>query len=79
MGVVGDGSFKIGANKNAGNNMIPRETGFNDEGVLTKGAGDSYDHWARGGGSVKHVSQIQLYVTVLKYLTCQFLQVIQHV
>ena len=53
VGVVGDGSFKIGANKNAGNNMIPRETGFNDEGVLTKGAGDSYDHWARGGGSVK--------------------------
>ncbi|MFW1707618.1 OprD family outer membrane porin [Acinetobacter baumannii] len=53
VGVVGDGSFKIGANKNAGNNMIPRETGFNDEGVLTKGAGDSYDHWARGGGNVK--------------------------
>ena len=53
VGIVGDGSFKIGANKNAGNNMIPRETGFNDEGVLTKGAGDSYDHWARGGGSVK--------------------------
>lgn len=53
VGVVGDGSFKIGANKNAGNNMIPRETGLNDKGVLTKGAGDSYDHWARGGANVK--------------------------
>ena len=53
VGVVGDGSFKIGANKNAGNNMIPRETGLNNEGVPTKGTGDSYDHWARGGGSVK--------------------------
>ncbi|MHC6187872.1 OprD family outer membrane porin [Acinetobacter sp. X9] len=53
VGVVGDGSFKIGANKNAGNNMIPRETGLNDKGVLTKGAGDSYDHWARGGANLK--------------------------
>ncbi|MBJ8435514.1 OprD family outer membrane porin [Acinetobacter pittii] len=53
VGVVGDGSFKIGANKNAGNNMIPRETGLNDDGVPTKGAGDSYDHWARGGANVK--------------------------
>lgn len=53
VGVVGDGSFKIGANKNAGNNMIPRETGLNEKGVLTKGAGDSYDHWARGGANVK--------------------------
>lgn len=53
VGVVGDGSFKIGANKNAGNNMIPRETGLNNEGILTKGAGDSYDHWARGGANVK--------------------------
>ncbi|ODM00373.1 hypothetical protein AXH23_15720 [Acinetobacter pittii] len=53
VGVVGDGSFKIGANKNAGNNMIPRETGLNDKDVLTKGAGDSYDHWARGGANVK--------------------------
>ncbi|NUF23032.1 outer membrane porin, OprD family [Acinetobacter oleivorans] len=53
VGIVGDGSFKIGANKNAGNNMIPRETGLNDDGVPTKGAGDSYDHWARGGANVK--------------------------
>lgn len=53
VGVVGDGSFKIGENNNAGNNMIPRETGLNDKGVLTKGAGDAYDHWARGGGNVK--------------------------
>ncbi|MEC6393759.1 OprD family outer membrane porin [Acinetobacter pittii] len=53
VGVVGDGSFKIGENNNAGNNMIPRETGLNDKGVLTKGAGDSYDHWARGGANVK--------------------------
>ncbi len=48
MGVVGDGSFKIGANKNAGNNMIPRETLNGKE-----NSGDAYDHWARGGGSVK--------------------------
>ncbi|MEG1854899.1 MAG: OprD family outer membrane porin, partial [Acinetobacter sp.] len=26
VGVVGDASFKLGANKNASNNMIPRET-----------------------------------------------------
>lgn len=52
VGVVGDGSFKIGENNKAGNNMIPRETGLKD-GKLTKGAGDSYDHWARGGGNVK--------------------------
>ncbi|EPW3856574.1 OprD family outer membrane porin [Acinetobacter baumannii] len=48
VGVVGDGSFKIGANKNAGNNMIPRETLNGKE-----NSGDAYDHWARGGGSVK--------------------------
>ncbi|MGB8807967.1 MAG: OprD family outer membrane porin [Acinetobacter calcoaceticus] len=42
VGVVGDGSFKIGENNNAGNNMIPK---YND--------GSAYDHWARGGGSVK--------------------------
>ncbi len=42
VGVVGDGSFKIGENKNAGNNMIPQH---ND--------GSAYDHWARGGGNVK--------------------------
>lgn len=42
VGAVGDGSFKIGENKNAGNQMIPLH---ND--------GSAYDHWARGGGSVK--------------------------
>ncbi|NUG52476.1 OprD family outer membrane porin [Acinetobacter lactucae] len=42
VGIVGDGSFKIGENKNAGNNMIPQH---ND--------GSAYDHWVRGGGSVK--------------------------
>ncbi|MDV4265074.1 OprD family outer membrane porin [Acinetobacter seifertii] len=42
VGVVGDGSFKIGENKNAGNQMIPKN---ND--------GSAYDHWGRGGGSVK--------------------------
>ncbi|RZH07460.1 OprD family outer membrane porin [Acinetobacter pittii] len=42
VGVVGDGSFKIGENNNAGNNMIPKH---ND--------GSAYDHWARGGGNVK--------------------------
>ncbi|WP_457969593.1 OprD family outer membrane porin [Acinetobacter calcoaceticus] len=42
VGVVGDGSFKIGENKNAGNNMIPQH---ND--------GSAYDHWARGGANVK--------------------------
>lgn len=48
VGVVGDASFKLGANKNASNNMIPRET-LNG----TDNAGDTYDHWARGGANVK--------------------------
>lgn len=48
VGVIGDGSFKIGDNKNAGNNMIPRET-LNGE----ENSGDTYDTWARGGGIVK--------------------------
>ncbi|OTG68844.1 hypothetical protein B9T25_04995 [Acinetobacter sp. ANC 4470] len=42
IGVVGDASFKLGENKNAGNNMIPQH---ND--------GSAYDHWARGGANVK--------------------------
>ncbi|MBJ9723270.1 OprD family outer membrane porin [Acinetobacter calcoaceticus] len=42
VGVVGDGSFKIGENNHAGNQMIPKN---ND--------GSAYDHWGRGGGSVK--------------------------
>ena len=41
--------------------------------------GSAYDHWARGGGSVKARSRIQQYVTVLKYSTYQSLQVIQDV
>ena len=53
VGLVADGSFKLGENKNAGNNMIPRETGINDKGILEKGIGDTYDHWARGGANVK--------------------------
>lgn len=42
VGAVGDGSFKIGKNNHAGNQMIP----INDQ-------GNAYDHWARGGASVK--------------------------
>ena len=33
--------------------MIPRENGFNADGDYVKGAGDTYDHWARGGAYVK--------------------------
>ncbi|MFW1754457.1 OprD family outer membrane porin [Acinetobacter wanghuae] len=43
VNVVGDASFKLGENKHAGNGMIPQ---YDD----TKAA---YDHWARGGASVK--------------------------
>lgn len=53
VGAVGDASFKLGSNKNAGNQMIPRETGLNSKGELAKQAGDTYDHWARGGANVK--------------------------
>jgi len=42
VGVIGDGSFKLGSNNNHGNNMIPSH---ND--------GSAYDHWARGGALVK--------------------------
>lgn len=42
IGVVGDLSFKLGENKNAGNQMIPKH----DD-------GSAYDHWARGGVNVK--------------------------
>lgn len=42
VNAVGDGSFKIGDNNNSGNNMIPRDD-----------QGNPYDHWARGGASVK--------------------------
>ncbi|MBC9230340.1 outer membrane porin, OprD family [Acinetobacter beijerinckii] len=47
-GIIGDASFKLGSNNNAGNGMIPRER-LNGK----DGAGDVYDHWARGGGYVK--------------------------
>ncbi|WP_347456126.1 OprD family outer membrane porin [Acinetobacter sp. ANC 7454] len=52
-GIIGDASFKLGNNKHAGNGMIPRETGLDENGVPTKGLGDTYDHWARGGAYVK--------------------------
>ena len=42
VGVIGDGSFKLGENKHADNQMIPKH---ND--------GSAYDHWGRGGGIVK--------------------------
>lgn len=42
VGAVGDGSFKIGKNNHAGNQMIP----IDDQ-------GNAYDHWARGGANVK--------------------------
>ncbi|MGL5404616.1 MAG: OprD family outer membrane porin, partial [Acinetobacter sp.] len=42
VGVVGDASFKLGANKNTGNQMIP----VDDREF-------AYDHWARGGANVK--------------------------
>lgn len=41
-GVIGDVSFKLGENANAGNGMIPKH-----------GDGSAYDHWARGGAYVK--------------------------
>ncbi|MGR2827210.1 OprD family porin [Acinetobacter sp. 1124_18A] len=44
VGAVGDFSFKIGANNNNGNQMIPR---YNDV------RENPYDQWTRGGGSVK--------------------------
>ncbi|NNP68371.1 OprD family outer membrane porin [Acinetobacter sp. Ac_5812] len=47
-GIIGDGSFKLGSNNNAGNGMIPRER-LNGK----DNTGDTYDHWARGGGFVK--------------------------
>ena len=48
VGIVGDASFKLGDNKHAGNQMIPRETLNGKE-----NSGDTYDHWTRGGGIVK--------------------------
>ncbi len=42
FGVIGDASFKIGDNKHAGNNMIPKHD-----------SGRAYNHWARGGAFLK--------------------------
>ncbi|RLZ07052.1 outer membrane porin, OprD family [Acinetobacter sp. 2JN-4] len=42
VGIIGDASFKLGSNNNAGNGMIPKHPD-----------GSAYDHWARGGGYVK--------------------------
>ncbi|WP_168381996.1 OprD family outer membrane porin [Acinetobacter indicus] len=42
VGAVGDWSFKLGSNNNAGNNMIPHDNN-----------GEPYDQWARGGFNVK--------------------------
>ena len=50
VGAVGDGSFKIGKNNHAGNQMIPLH---NDGAKDANGHVDAYDHWARGGASVK--------------------------
>ena len=50
VGVIGDGSFKLGENNHAGNGMIPLH---NDGAKDANGHVDAYDHWARGGGIVK--------------------------
>ncbi|MHA3893419.1 OprD family outer membrane porin [Acinetobacter sp. GXMZU3951] len=50
VGVIGDGSFKLGENNHAGNQMIPLH---NDGAVDANGHVDAYDHWGRGGGIVK--------------------------
>ena len=50
VGVIGDGSFKLGKNNHAGNQMIPLH---NDGDKDANGHVDAYDHWGRGGGIVK--------------------------
>ncbi|RKG33532.1 OprD family outer membrane porin [Acinetobacter tianfuensis] len=50
VGAVVDGSFKIGDNNHAGNQMIPLHNGGAKN---ANGHVDAYDHWARGGASVK--------------------------
>lgn len=50
VGVIGDGSFKLGENNHAGNGMIPLH---NDGAKDANGHVDAYDHWARGGVIVK--------------------------
>ena len=49
-GVVGDFSFKLGDNYNAGNSMIALK---NDGQKDANGRVDPYDQWTRGGGYVK--------------------------
>ncbi|WP_180055475.1 OprD family outer membrane porin [Acinetobacter sp. YH12142] len=48
--VTGDASFKLGSNDNAGNGMIPLHNGGAKD---ANGDVDAYNHWARGGASVK--------------------------
>lgn len=48
FGVIGDASFKLGDNKHAGNQMIPRHDDANGE-----PNGRTYNHWARGGAFLK--------------------------
>ena len=48
VGVIGDGSIKLGKNGNTGNQMIPVRDRLNAD-----GSKDAYDHWARGGAFVK--------------------------
>ena len=48
IGILGDWSFKIGDNKHAGNNMIPRH-----DDAQGKPNGSPYDQWTRGGANVK--------------------------
>ncbi|WP_180049879.1 OprD family outer membrane porin [Acinetobacter sp. YH12144] len=50
VNVTGDASFKLGSNDNAGNGMIPLHNGGAKD---ANGDVDAYDHWARGGASVK--------------------------
>ena len=48
VNAVGDASFKLGENKNANNGMIPKHAP-----TAENPNGDAYDHWTRGGASVK--------------------------
>lgn len=50
VGVIGDGSFKLGENNHAGNQMIPLHNNGDKD---ANGHVDAYDHWGRGGGIVK--------------------------
>lgn len=48
VNAVGDASFKLGKNGNTGNGMIPTY-----DQNKPNGSKDAYDHWTRGGASVK--------------------------